>query len=193
MSPGGRHIRIDPSKTQGFKVKSYYKALRGGTIFIPRKHFFFFFLGIHCQSILESLSSIKAGFLGKIIMDWCFMCKSQEKRVSHRFLHCREAWEMWSLIFCLFGVSLVMPSSVLELLSCWKKHFGKRRDREIWNIVPLCIMLCCWRQICSMLWRAREAYGEVEVFSHEDFLWLYFNFPGLFHCGLSGVLGLFFL
>ena len=100
MSPGGRHIRIDPSKTQG------------------------------CQSILESLSSIKAGFLGKsimdwcfrkqglIIMDWCFMCKSQEKRVSHRFLHCREASEMWSLIFCLFGVSLVMPSSVLELLSC---------------------------------------------------------------------------
>lgn len=61
MSPGGRRIRIDPSKTQGFKVKIYYKALREGTIFIPRKRFFFF-LGIHCQSILESLSSIKAGF-----------------------------------------------------------------------------------------------------------------------------------
>lgn len=119
------------------------------------------------------------------------MCKSQEKSVSHRFLHCREAWEMWSLIFCLFGVSPVVLS-VLELLSCWKNNFGERRDREIWNIVPLCIMQCCWRQICSMLWGAREAYSEVEVFSDEDFLWLNLNFPGLFHCGLSGVLGLFF-
>lgn len=129
MSPGGRHIRIDPSKTQGFKVKSYYKALRGGTIFIPRKCFFFFFR----YSLSEYFGKFEfhQGWLlgkiimdwcfrkqGLIIMDWCFMCKSQEKRVSHRFLHCREASEMWSLIFCLFGVSLVMPSSVLELLSC---------------------------------------------------------------------------
>ena len=118
MSPGGRHIRIDPSKTQGFKVKSYYKALRGGTIFIPRKHIFFFFFRYSLSEYFGKSEFHQGWLLGKIIMDWCFMCKSQEKRVSHRFLHCREAWEMWSLIFCLFGVTLVMPSSVLELLSC---------------------------------------------------------------------------
>lgn len=52
------------------------------------------------------------------------------------------ACELWSLTFCLFGVSWVTPSSVLELLSYWEGHVDERSNGEIWNVVALCLMWC---------------------------------------------------
>ena len=68
---------------------------------------------------------------GLIIMDWGFLCKSQRESVAYLFLHCAVAWELWSLIFCLFEVSWVMPYSVMELLLCWKRPFGTSNNVEI--------------------------------------------------------------
>ena len=49
-----------------------------------------------------------------------------------------------------------MPNFVLELLSCLKRRFGKRRNgeisfssksnEEIWKVVPLCLLWYLWRQ-----------------------------------------------
>ena len=50
-------------------------------------------------------------------------------------LHSAVTQDLWSLIFCLFG------SSMLELLSHRMGHNG-----EIWNIVPLCLMWGIWRE-----------------------------------------------
>ena len=46
------------------------------------------------------------------------------KRVPHLFHNCVVANKLWSMIFCLFGVTRAMPYSVNELLSCCKEHFG---------------------------------------------------------------------
>ena len=49
-----------------------------------------------------------------IIIDWFFMSKRH------------MAWELLSLIFCVFGADWVMPYFVMELLACWEGSFGKQ-------------------------------------------------------------------
>ena len=53
------------------------------------------------------------------ILDWCYMCKCNSESVNHLFLHCPVASEVWDMVFGLFGVSWVMPSSVVGLFACW--------------------------------------------------------------------------
>ena len=48
------------------------------------------------------------------------MCKCNGESVDHLFLHCLVAMDMWAMVFGLFGVSWVMPQSVVGLLA-----FGK--------------------------------------------------------------------
>ena len=65
------------------------------------------------------------------------MCKCNGESVDHLFLHCPVAMDLWSMAFGLFGVSLVMPQSVVGLLACWQYK---------WLIVPHCLLWCLWRE-----------------------------------------------
>ena len=65
------------------------------------------------------------------IMDWCFMCKCNGKSVDHLLLHCLVATDLWSMVLGLFGVSWVLPKSVVELLACWLGRFGCHRNGHI--------------------------------------------------------------
>lgn len=69
---------------------------------------------------------------GVIIVDWCSMCKSMG--------------ELWSPVFCLFGVSWVMLNFVINLLASSKGNFCNTSHGEIWVLVPLCLMWCLWRE-----------------------------------------------
>ena len=55
-----------------------------------------------------------------LVLDWCYMCKKCGESVDHLLLHCTIACEMWSLVFCLFGIHWVMPQKVLSCLSLGK-------------------------------------------------------------------------
>uniref|UniRef100_A0A7N2LNM8 Ubiquitin carboxyl-terminal hydrolase n=1 Tax=Quercus lobata TaxID=97700 RepID=A0A7N2LNM8_QUELO len=44
-----------------------------------------------------------------IVLDWCFMFKRCGESVDHLLLHCPVAFELCSLVFCLFGLHWVMP------------------------------------------------------------------------------------
>jgi hypothetical protein len=46
----------------------------------------------------------------------------------------------------LFGISWVMPRSVLGLLECWQCQFGRPRNIGVWMVVPHCLMLCPWQE-----------------------------------------------
>ena len=59
-------------------------------------------------------------------MDWWYMWNTHGESVSHLFLQCDIGREIWSLFFCLFVISWDMLISGLDLLSCWKRHFGKK-------------------------------------------------------------------
>ena len=52
------------------------------------------------------------------------MCKCNGELVDHLFLHCSVAMDLWYIVLDLFGVSWVMPQSVLGLLACWQGRFG---------------------------------------------------------------------
>ena len=45
------------------------------------------------------------------------MCKCNSESVDHLFLHCPVASELWDMVFGLFGVSWVMPLSVVGLFA----------------------------------------------------------------------------
>ena len=58
------------------------------------------------------------------ILDWCYMCKCNDESLDHLFLRCLVAMDLRSLVLGLFGVSWVMPKSVVGLLACWQGWFG---------------------------------------------------------------------
>ena len=114
-----------PSKDKRFLVKDYYKILASSTI-----------LGFPWRSIWKQKIPSRVAFfvwsaaLGKCLMidnlhkrkvwilDWCYMCKSNGESVDYLFLHYPVAMDLWSMVLGLFGLSWVMPHSVLGLLGC---------------------------------------------------------------------------
>jgi hypothetical protein len=56
------------------------------------------------------------------------------------------AKQLWDSILIMFGVHLVMPRTVRDLINCWPGALGCCRHAEIWKIVPHCLMWCIWRE-----------------------------------------------
>ena len=48
-------------------------------------------------------------YKGVAVIDWCYMCKKSEESVNHLLLHCPIAYELWSMVWTLFGLLWVMP------------------------------------------------------------------------------------
>ena len=84
------------------------------------------------------------------------MCKRCEEFVDHLLLHCPIAYEMWNMIFCLFGICWVMPQKVVDLLDCWTCNFKHHRNMVIWRFVPHYLMWCFWRERNSRSFEGRE-------------------------------------
>ena len=77
-----------------------------------------------------------------LILDWCCMCKRNGESVDHLLIHCPIAFDLWSMVFTLFGIRCVMPKIVVELLACWQEKFGRHRKMA----VPHCLMWCIWQE-----------------------------------------------
>ena len=108
------------------------------------------------------------------ILDWCYMCKCNGELVDHLFLHCLVAMDLWYIVLGLFGVSWVMPQSVLGLLACWQGRFGCHRNGYIWLIVPHCLMWCFWRERNSRCFKDNErSIPDLQLFFFRTLLdWL---------------------
>ena len=74
------------------------------------------------------------------------MCKRNGESVDHLLIHYPLAFDLWSMVFTLFGIHWVMPKIVVELLDCWQGKFGRHRNAAIWMAVPHCLMWCIWRE-----------------------------------------------
>ncbi|RVW51258.1 hypothetical protein CK203_075425 [Vitis vinifera] len=72
---------------------------------------------------------------------------------------CSKARGLWELLFALFGVTWVLPSSVRDTLSGWSGFKGKKR-RKVWNAAPLCIFWAVWKE------RNRIAFDNEELSIH---------------------------
>ena len=78
----------------------------------------------------------------------CIYLYIQHKRcgesVDHLLLHCPIAYELWSMVFCLFGIHWVMPYHISKLLGSWQGKFGRHRNIDLWKFVPHCLFWCLW-------------------------------------------------
>ena len=93
--------------------------------------------------------------------------------MDHLLIHCPIACELWSLVFCLFGIHYVIPHKVIELFESWQGKFRRHRNIDFWKLVPYCLIWCIWRERnatsfegceCSML--------EIKyIFLHTLFDW----------------------
>ena len=64
----------------------------------PRVAFFSWTTALGNILTLENL-----GYKGVIVVDWCYMCKKSGELVNY-LLHCLIAYELWSMVWTLFGL-----------------------------------------------------------------------------------------
>lgn len=92
-----------------------------------------------------------------VVINWCCMCKRAGETTNHLLLCCPVARELWCMVFTLFGVYLVMPRGVMELLSSWPGKFSKHRNGVVWNIIPHCLMCSIWRERNALIFEGTES------------------------------------
>ena len=109
---------------RGFEVRGFYHSLSPSFVhsfcwkFVwqskvsPRVAFFYWTTAL--GNILTTDNLQKRHI---IVLDWCYMCKWCGELVNHLLLHCPIAYELWSMVFSLFGIHWVMPYKVIELLA----------------------------------------------------------------------------
>ena len=142
-----------PTRNRGFEVKGYYSSFYPPTLVsFPRRMIWqskvpsrvaFFSWSASLGKILTTDNLRKRCVL---VLDWCYMCKRCEESVDHLLLHCPIVWELWSLVFYLFGIQWVMPHTVLELFEAWQGKFAWHRHIDVWRLVPHCLIWCIWRE-----------------------------------------------
>jgi hypothetical protein len=112
------------------------------------------------------------------------MCKCNGESVDYLF-HCPLARELWDILFCLVGITWVMPYSVIALLESWRGFIGARRSRDVWGAAPACLMWCIWRE------QNQHTFEGVELsLPNLKFLFLKSLYDW---CSISPVFCLFFL
>ena len=141
------------SKLNGvFDIQSYYNKLRDSpsTVFswkaiwrvkAPRWVSFF----VWCVAWNKILTRDNLRLRRLEYMDWCIMCHHCEDTVDHLLLHCEIANQLWSFVFITFGLSWVISRSIPDLLFGWWNWLEKHSS-QIWNLVPLCILWCIWKE-----------------------------------------------
>ena len=140
-----------PARNRGFEVRGYYSSFYPPTLVsFPwrmiwqskvRPRVVFFFWSASLGKILTTDNFRKRRV---IVLDWCYMCKRCGESVDHLLLHCSIAWELGSLVFCLFGIPWVMPHTVLELFEACQGKFALHRHIDVWKLVPHCLIWCIW-------------------------------------------------
>ena len=113
-----------------------------------------FFLWI--ASLGKILTTENLWYKGVAVVDWCFMCKKSGESVNHLLLHCPIAYDLWSMVWALFGLQWVMPHGVSDLFSSWLGSFSGHQSIDLWRVVPHCVLWCIWRERNSRCFEGKE-------------------------------------
>ncbi|RVW30599.1 LINE-1 reverse transcriptase-like [Vitis vinifera] len=93
----------------------------------------------------KALTLDKVQKRGWALANRCFLCLENEETIDHLLLHCSRTKVLWDLLFTLFGVSWVLPSSVKETLLSWHGSFVGKKRKKVWRAAPLHIFWTVWK------------------------------------------------
>ena len=82
---------------------------------------------------------------GWALANRCFLCHEKEETIDRLLLHCTKTRVIWDLLFTLFRVSWVLPSSVRETLLSWHGSFVGKKRKKVWRAAPLYIFWTVWK------------------------------------------------
>lgn len=132
---GADKVCWKPAMSKGFEVRGFYHALSPySDISFPWKMVWqskipsrvAFFSWIAALGKILTIDNLWNRHI--VVLDWCYMCKRCGESMDHLLLHCLIAYELWSMVFCLFVIHWVMPYKVIELLASWQGKFGRHRN-----------------------------------------------------------------
>ena len=63
------------------------------------------------------------------------MCKRFGEAVDYLLLQCPIAYELWTMVFRLFGIHWVMLPRASELFASWQGNFSQHHDIAFWRFV----------------------------------------------------------
>ena len=148
----GDRMRWKLTKIGDFDIRLFYNKLRSPwPIFFPwkgvwkvkapRRVSFFVWTAVWDRILIgDNLRGRGLDFV-----DWCIMYRSNGETVDYLLLPCSKVYQLWSLGFRSFGFSWVLPISVADTPFGWWNWPGKHLS-SIWNLAPLCLMWCLWRE-----------------------------------------------
>jgi hypothetical protein len=108
------------------------------------------------------------------MMDKCCMCKRSGEFVDHFSLHCDVASAIWSAFFSRFGLSLVMPTHIVDHLFNCRWSSSRPRSAVVWKMVRTCFFWCVWKDMNDIYFEDRErSLGEIlSLFYETLYLWM---------------------
>ncbi|KAF5200233.1 hypothetical protein FRX31_010180, partial [Thalictrum thalictroides] len=105
---------------------------------------------------------------GTHVVPLCSSCGLLNETISHLFLHCLLALQVWSELLkprqkC---YALVLTAdSVEELLIVWPKGKGLQLGKKVWDLLPYAIMWVLWRVRNEKIFRNKMS--SIEMISME--------------------------
>lgn len=93
----------------------------------------------------------RIGVLPSSASSLCVFCKSQQESLEHVLMLCPFVWRVWSGLLQWWGVSWVIPDSVIGLLQWWSRYPCRKAELRIWRAIPLVTLWSIWkhRNDCS--------------------------------------------
>ncbi|KAJ9684352.1 hypothetical protein PVL29_016699 [Vitis rotundifolia] len=140
------------TKSGKFSVKSLYCALEaGGSSLFPSSYIWHvnvqpkisFFAWEATWGKALTLDMVQKR--GWALANRCFMCLEEEETIDHLLFHCSRTRILWDLLFTLFGVTWVLPSSVRETLLSWHGSFVGKKRKKAWRVAPFHIFWTVWK------------------------------------------------
>jgi len=76
------------------------------------------------------------------------------------FLHCPEAFGLWSLFFSIFGLNWVMPQNLREAYVSWSHWKVDKTIKKTWLMMPAAIFWSLWKE------KNRRCFDGISTPSH---------------------------
>lgn len=80
---------------------------------------------------------------GRILVDRCFLCKCNAESCNHILLWCLFSFNLWSIVYSLFGVNWVIAGSINNELWAWE---GFALNNHVTRLIPLIIFWVMWKE-----------------------------------------------